>query len=204
MLCPQAPWTVQHVQGKSCHFLVRSQQFSSDICDYGWELGPSLPTRDKATKQLGSPPPKEAKTDIHSQDDASIFWDAEGLLLMDYLDKGHTITGAHYAYLLRQLWEKIKQIQHRKLTRGILFHQDNALTHTSTVAMAAIQKCGFQLVEYPHHSPDVALPENEKGAQWSSFCQMMMMFWMLWTTFWWTKMAPSTICSMTNGLSVLM
>ena len=64
---------------------------------------------------------------------ASIFWDAEGVLLVHYLDKGHTITGAYSADLLRQLWEKIKQIQHEQL-----FHQDNALAHMSKVAMAAI------------------------------------------------------------------
>ena len=116
---------------------------------------PETKRQSKQWKHLGSLLSKEAKND------ASIFWDAEGLLLIDYLDKGHTITGAYYAYLLRQLWEKIKQIQHRKLTRGVLFHQDNTLTHTSTVAMAAIQKCGFQLVEDPHHSPDFALPEND-------------------------------------------
>ena len=53
-LCSKTPWTwfemdsAQHVKGTSCHFLGRSQQFSSEICDYGWDLGPSLPTRDEA------------------------------------------------------------------------------------------------------------------------------------------------------------
>ena len=51
-LCPKTPWTwfemesAQHVKGKSCHFRSRSQQFSSEICDCGWDLGPSLPTSD--------------------------------------------------------------------------------------------------------------------------------------------------------------
>ena len=43
-----------------------------------------------------------------------------------------------------------------KLTRGVLFHQDNAPAHRSTLAMAAIQKCGFQLVNDPPYSPDLA------------------------------------------------
>ena len=53
-------------------------------------------------------------------------------MLVDNLDKGHTITGAYYAYLLRQLQEKTKQVQCGKLTREVLFQQDNALTHTSS------------------------------------------------------------------------
>ena len=71
---------------------------------------------------------------------ASSFWDAEGVLLVDYLDKGHTITGAYYDALPRQLREKLKQIRRGKLPRGVLFHQNNAPAHTSTVIMAAIQK----------------------------------------------------------------
>ena len=78
-----------------------------------------------------------------------------GVLLVYYVDMGHTITGAFYADLLIQLREKIRQIRRGKLPNGVLFHQDNAPAHTSTVAMAAIQKCGFQLVEDPPYSPDL-------------------------------------------------
>ena len=84
---------------------------------------------------------------------ASILWDAEGVLLVDYLEKGKTITGAYYASLLKQLREKIKQMRRGKLTRGVLFHQDNASVHKST---AAIHQCGFQLVEHPAYSYDLA------------------------------------------------
>ena len=38
----------------------------------------------------------------------------------------------------------------------MLFHLNNITAHTSTVAMAAIQKCGFQLVKDPPYSPDLA------------------------------------------------
>ena len=87
---------------------------------------------------------------------ASIFWDAEGVLLVDYLEKGHTITGTYYVNLLHQLREKIKSLRRGKLARGVLFHQDNAPAHKSTVAMAAINECGFELLEHPPYSPDLA------------------------------------------------
>ena len=38
----------------------------------------------------------------------------------------------------------------------MLFHQDNAQAHRSTVAMAAIQNCGFQLIKDLPCSPDLA------------------------------------------------
>ncbi|XP_041366729.1 uncharacterized protein LOC121381476 [Gigantopelta aegis] len=66
---------------------------------------PETKQQSKQWKHPGSPPPKKAKTVMVM---ASIFWDAEGVLLVDYLDKGHTITGAYYSDLLRQLREKIR------------------------------------------------------------------------------------------------
>lgn len=61
---------------------------------------------------------------------ASVSWNAEGVLLVDDLERGHTITGINYADLLRQLQEKIKKIWPGKLIRGVLFHQDNAQVHS--------------------------------------------------------------------------
>ena len=81
--------------------------------------------------------------------------------------------------------------------------------HTcSTVARAAIQKWGFQLVDDPPNSPDLTNTYSQKLKRSSVVIILpeMMILWMLWTTFWWTKMTPSTqkrsVCSMTTGLSV--
>jgi hypothetical protein len=37
---------------------------------------------------------------------AYVFWDAEGILLIDYLEKDKTITGEYYSDLLTRLDEK--------------------------------------------------------------------------------------------------
>ena len=87
---------------------------------------------------------------------ASVFWDADGILLIDYLQKGQTINGTYYAPLLTQLWEKIKIKRRGKLTKGVLFHQDIAPVHKPVIAMAAIHDCGFKLIEHPPYSPDLA------------------------------------------------
>ena len=59
------------------------------------------------------------------------------------------------------LAKETKQIGRGKLTKRSVFHQINAPAHTSTVAMATTQKCGFQLVEDPPYSPDLA-PSSRK------------------------------------------
>ena len=40
--------------------------------------------------------------------------------------------------------------------KGVLFHQDNAPLNKSVVAMAAMPDCGFELVDQPPYSPDLA------------------------------------------------
>ena len=40
---------------------------------------------------------------------ASIFWDASGIIFIDYLEKGKTITGEYYCTLLDKLDEEIKK-----------------------------------------------------------------------------------------------
>jgi hypothetical protein len=57
---------------------------------------------------------------------ASGFWDAEGILCIDYLEKGKTITGEYYSNLLTRPYEKIRKTQFAK---GKMFHQDNAPVH---------------------------------------------------------------------------
>lgn len=103
---------------------------------------------------------------------ASVFWDAEGILFIDYLDHGVTITGDYYAQLIPKVREAIKDKRRGKLRRGVLFHQDNAPAHKSRVALAAIDAAGFELVDHPPYSPDLApsdfflfpkLKENIRG-----------------------------------------
>lgn len=40
---------------------------------------------------------------------ATVFWDAEGILLINYKDKGVSITGEYYASILERLKEAIRE-----------------------------------------------------------------------------------------------
>lgn len=87
---------------------------------------------------------------------ASIFWDSEGILFIDYLERGTTITGQYYAALISKLRNATKDERRGKLRRGVLFHHDNAPAHWSAFAMAIIQQAGIELVDHPPYSPDLA------------------------------------------------
>ena len=118
---------------------------------------PESKEQSKQWKRPGSPTPRKAKI-VKSAGKvmASIFWDAKGVLLVDFLETGQTINGMYYAQLLQQLKEQIKLKRRGKLSKGVIFHQDNAPAHTSAVAMAAIHGCGFEILSHPPYSPDLA------------------------------------------------
>ena len=57
------------------------------------------------------------------------------------------------------LWKVVLETFQRrpgKLTKRVLFHQDNAPAHKFMVAMAAVRECGFELVDDFPYSPDLA------------------------------------------------
>jgi len=63
----------------------------------------------------------------------------------DYLSKGSTVTGAHYAVEQRKLHEASKSKRRGKLRRGVLLNllHDNAPAHISAVATSAAAECGY-------------------------------------------------------------
>uniref|UniRef100_A0A8D2LHA0 Mariner Mos1 transposase n=1 Tax=Varanus komodoensis TaxID=61221 RepID=A0A8D2LHA0_VARKO len=87
---------------------------------------------------------------------ATVFWDSKGILLIEYTKKGETINAASYATTLRNLREAIKEKRRGKLTAGVLLLHDNAPIHTVRVSKAGVQDCGFEEINHPPYSPDLA------------------------------------------------
>jgi transposase len=87
---------------------------------------------------------------------ASVFWDAEGILFIDYLEKGKTITGEYYYSLLTRLYERIREKRPGLQKKNIIFHQDNAPAHKSVLAMGKLRELRYELLEHPAYCPDLA------------------------------------------------
>ena len=104
----------------------------------------------------GSPRPKKFKTQQSAgKVMATVFWDAKGVVILDFLPKRRTITGVFYANLLDQLRTAIREKRRGKLSKGVLLQQDNARAHTCKVAMDAVERNGYELI-HPAYSPDLA------------------------------------------------
>ena len=74
---------------------------------------------------------------------ASIFWDQDGILLIDYLPKGQTINMEYYSSLLVQLKDILKEKHCGKVTKGILFLHDNAPAHRAVATQKKLAYLGF-------------------------------------------------------------
>ena len=73
----------------------------------------------------------------------------QGILFLNYLEKGRTINSKYHVALLVCLKEEIakKWLQIKK--KKVLFHQDKAL-------MAKLHELHFELLLHPPYSPDLA------------------------------------------------
>jgi len=87
---------------------------------------------------------------------ASIFWDQDGILLIDYLPKGQTINAECYLSLLVQLKDILKEKRHGKVTNVVLFLHGNAPAHRALATQKKLAYLGFQYLDHPPYSPDLA------------------------------------------------
>jgi histone-lysine N-methyltransferase SETMAR len=87
---------------------------------------------------------------------ASVAWDKDGILLVDYLKKGATITASYYTPLLDKTEAgACLQMAGQAVTRSVVF-QDNAFSHTAVITQQKLADLHFEVLKHPAYSPDLA------------------------------------------------
>ena len=81
------------------------------------------------------------------------------ILPTDYLPKGQTINSEYYSFLLVQLKDILKEKRCGKITKGVLFSHNNAPAHWALATQKKLAYLGFQCLDHPPYSPDLA-PSN--------------------------------------------
>ena len=143
------------------HFQQSSDSFLSRIVtvDETWlfHYDPETKQQSMQWRHSGSPKPKKFKTQRSAgKVMATVFWDKDGILMIDYLQRGNTINSDYYCDLLYRLKDAIKEKRRGKLRNGVLFLQDNAPAHKAHQTMDVLQQLGFQCLDHPPYSPDLA------------------------------------------------
>lgn len=83
----------------------------------------------------------------------SNFWDAYGIILIGYLQRGRIINDKYYATLLERFNNNLKTKQHFA-KRKALIHKDDTSFHTCAVAMAKLTDFRSELLPHPPYLLD--------------------------------------------------
>ena len=118
-------------------------------------------TPETKNSQNNEPAPKKAKTmKSAGKVMATVFWDARGIVHIDYLPSKHSIDGDYYAALLDRFNNILKKKRPHLAKKKVLFHQDNARVHTCLTPMAKFNEFRYELLPHPAYSPDLVPCDN--------------------------------------------
>ncbi len=115
------------------------------------------------TEKGGQRPQKIVKSNSVRKTMMTLFHDAYGVLLVEFLPRGETINTDYYCTILSCLKERIRRkrpgLWERDQEGNHVFwlHQDNATPHTLNITIAFFGENGINLVPHPPYSPDLAL-----------------------------------------------
>jgi histone-lysine N-methyltransferase SETMAR len=87
---------------------------------------------------------------------ATVFWDGKGVLLIEFMEPGTTITTEIYCETLKKLRRTIENKRRGMLTSSVVLLHDNARPHTAARTKALLQKFRRDLFDQPPYSPDLA------------------------------------------------
>ena len=111
---------------------------------------------------------------------ATVFWDEEGIVLVDFLQGRKTVTRSYYVDVWKKLRTQVAKKRPGKLHRGIIFHHDNAPAHSARITKEILREFRWELLQHPPpppNSPDLApsnfflflkLKENLKGVRFNT------------------------------------
>lgn len=105
-------------------------------------------------KHAGSPVKKKFKvTQSARKVLVTVFWDMHGVLLVDFAEHGTTVNAAAYIKTLVKLRRAIRDKRHNINVK--LLH-DNARPHVAAVVRQKIAEFGWEVLQHPPYSPDLA------------------------------------------------
>jgi histone-lysine N-methyltransferase SETMAR len=87
---------------------------------------------------------------------ATVFWDYEGVILIDMLSRGQAINWDVYVEALKKLNTRFWRVLPHKDVTKVLLHHDNARPRTSLHTREAITKLQWTVLPHPPYSPDLA------------------------------------------------
>jgi histone-lysine N-methyltransferase SETMAR len=112
-------------------------------------------TRKRQWIDKDAKPEPEPKPDLHQKKVMiSVWWDLQGVVMLELLPDNMTINAAYYCDQLQRL---SAELDRKRPRHGIvrLLH-DNARPHTAKVTCQKLLELGWEVLPHPPYSPDLA------------------------------------------------
>jgi histone-lysine N-methyltransferase SETMAR len=84
-----------------------------------------------------------------------IWWDMEGIVRNELLERNLTVTAELYCQQIRRLKEAIQK-KHPGRRHGVILQHENPRPHTANMTKAAIQEHDWEILPHSPYSPDLA------------------------------------------------
>jgi hypothetical protein len=109
-------------------------------------------------KHPSSPASKKFKTQASAgKVMLTIFWDDNGPILVQFQEKGQTVTSArHSDVLVNELKPAIRSKSQGLLSKRVLLLHENAQLHTAAHTVDTLRALKFEVLKHPPYSPDLA------------------------------------------------
>jgi histone-lysine N-methyltransferase SETMAR len=85
----------------------------------------------------------------------TVFWDCEGVVLVDVMPRGESFNSNTNIRMLTELQEHSKQFQPQKNPTEILWQHNSAKVHTSLKTLKSITKFDWSLLPHPPYAPNL-------------------------------------------------
>jgi hypothetical protein len=113
-----------------------------------------------------------------------IWWDIEGIVHYELLERNLTVTAERYCQQLRRPEAAIQQkLPGRR--HGVILQHGIARSHTANMTKAAIQELDWEILPHPPYSPDLApsdyhlfraLSNNLRGVSFNNDAELQIWF----------------------------
>ena len=87
---------------------------------------------------------------------ATVLWDSEGVVLVDFLEGKKNCYRCLLHRSFKEIESKLAEKHPGKLHHGILFHHNNAPAHSSQIVRDVLREFWWELLPHPPYSPDLA------------------------------------------------
>src|SRR4051812_6312599 len=87
---------------------------------------------------------------------ATVFWDKDGILLIEYLQLNQTVNALSYVKTPKKLAASIRRKRPTLQSDQVLLLHDNARPHIADIVKQEITKQKWTVLPHPAYSPDLA------------------------------------------------